>query len=67
MKLYDRKREIFTFRPSVLTYQLNLYQHKQIHANPTLVVERGRVSAAQVAALDPCLPIPENVKSFVGI
>ena len=51
----DRKREIFPFRPSVLTYQLNLYHHKQIHTNPTLIVDRGRVSAAQMASLDPRL------------
>ena len=50
MRLCDRKREIVAFRPSVLTYQLSVYQLKQIHANPTLVV--GRVSVAQVAALD---------------
>jgi len=50
MTLCDRKRDMFAFRPSVLTDQLNLYQHKQIHANATLVV--GRVSAIQVAALD---------------
>ena len=48
MTLCDRKREIFAFRHSVLTYQLSLYQHKQIHANPTLVEDRGRVSAAQM-------------------
>jgi len=45
-QICDRKREILAFRHSVLTYQLSLYQHKQIHANPS------RVSAAQVAALD---------------
>jgi len=44
--LCDRKREIFAFRPSVLAYQLSLYQHQH---------NRGRVSAAQVAALDPRL------------
>jgi len=49
MKLYDRRREILA---SELNYQLNLYQHKQIHAKPTLVVYRGRMSAAQVATLD---------------
>ena len=42
MMLCDRKREIFAFRPSLLTYQLSVYQHKQIHATPTLVLERGR-------------------------
>ena len=52
MKLCDR-REILAFRPSVLTYQLNLYQHKQIHTNPIVVVDQGRVLAAQVAALGP--------------
>ena len=30
---------MFAFRPSVLTYQLSLYQHKQIYANLTLVVD----------------------------
>ena len=44
------KREIFAFRPSVLTYQLKLYQHKQIHTSVTLVV--GLVLETQVAALD---------------
>ena len=38
---------------SVLTYQLSLYQDKQIHTNPTLVVDR--VFAAQVVDLDPRL------------
>ena len=52
MTLCDRKREIFAFGPSVLTYQLSLDHHKQIHANPTVVLERARVSVAQVAALD---------------
>ena len=50
MTLCDGEREIFTFVPSVLTYQLSLYQHKQIYISPTLVV--GWVSVAQVAALD---------------
>jgi len=40
MTLCDRKKEIFAFRPSVLTYQLSLYQHKQIYANPTPVVDQ---------------------------
>ena len=30
----------------------SLYQHKQIHANQTLVVDWGHVSATQVAALN---------------
>ena len=53
IKLYDRKRELLAFRASVLTYELNLYQHIQIHTNPTLLVDQGRVSAAQVAAMGP--------------
>jgi len=36
----------------MLTYQLSLYQHKQVYANPTGVVDPGLVSAAQVDALD---------------
>ena len=54
MTFYERKREIIAFTPSVLTYQLSLYQHKQIHTNPTPIVDQGRVSEAQVSALDPC-------------
>jgi len=34
---------------------LSLYQHKQIHINPTLVVDWGLVSVAQVVALGACL------------
>jgi len=52
MKLSHTRRETLAFRPSVLTYQLKLYQHKQIHTNPTLM-DRGPV--AQVAALGPCM------------
>jgi len=36
----------------VLTYRLTLYEQKQIHINLTLDVDRGRLSAAQVTALD---------------
>jgi len=50
----DRRAELIAFRASVVTYQLNLYQHKQIHTNPTLIVDRGRVSVAYVGALDAC-------------
>ena len=53
MKLCNMMKKIVAFRPSVLTYQLNLYQHKQIHTNQTFVVDRGRISSAQVAALCP--------------
>ena len=45
----------------MLTYQLSLYQHKQIHANPTLAGDRGRVFAAQVAAMDPCLHLVQLI------
>ena len=37
----------------MLTYELDLCQHKQIHVNPTVVVDQGQVSLAQVSALGP--------------
>ena len=67
MTLCDRKRKILAFRPSVLTYQFNLYQHKQIHTDPTLFVDRGQVSAAQVAALSPLIHLMRLIPLTINI
>jgi len=73
MKFCNRRREILAIRPSVLTYQLkylNLYQHKQIHTNPTLVVGRLSVVCDLVPALwvclNPCTRCATELDSFRG-
>ena len=63
--------------PSVMTYQLNLYQHKQIMSNTHQsnsccgpgpgVGSTGGLSESTFFAVVQRLDIPENVKTFVGI
>ncbi|KAK2163610.1 hypothetical protein LSH36_76g00075 [Paralvinella palmiformis] len=55
-KKLNRKREEGNIRIQALCVDLSVKlipQYKPIHTNRTLVVERGRVSATQVASLDP--------------
>jgi hypothetical protein len=65
----------------MLTYQLNVYQHKQIPTNPTLVVDRGpgvrdtggcsgsTYTLADAKSSQLILPVAffASVKTFVGI